>query len=97
MREQKALEYYVSIDLLNIQPDEVVIDVASEWSIFPDILRNLTHATIYRQDLISSSGIYNYHIGGNAVQMPVPGEFANKIVLHNAFEHFEGSADTDFI
>ena len=75
----------------------MVIDVASEWSIFPDALRRLTGATIYRQDLIYPSGTNNYRIGGNAVHMPVPDEFANKIVLHNAYEYFEGSADTNFI
>jgi hypothetical protein len=29
--------------------------------------------------------------------MPVPDRFADKLVLHNAFEHFEGTADTDFV
>jgi hypothetical protein len=29
--------------------------------------------------------------------MPIPAQFADTLVLHNTFEHFEGSADTDFI
>ena len=29
--------------------------------------------------------------------MPVPEGFADKLVLHNAFEHFEGREDTDSI
>lgn len=96
-REQKALEYFISLDLLNVQSTDVVIDVASEWSIFPDSLRNLTDATVYQQDLIYPPGINNYRIGGNADHMPIPDEYANKLVLHNAFEHFEGNADTNFI
>jgi SAM-dependent methyltransferase len=29
--------------------------------------------------------------------MPIPAGFCDKIVLHNAYEHFEGTADTDFV
>jgi SAM-dependent methyltransferase len=97
MREQKVLEYFVSLDLLDVHPSDVVVDVASEWSIFPDVLRKLTGATVYRQDLIYAAGIRRDRIGGSAANMPVPDRFADKIVLHNAFEHFEGTADSDFI
>jgi hypothetical protein len=97
LREKKLLEYFVSFELLNIQRGEVVIDVASEWSIFPNVLRNLTGAIVYQQDLIYPSGIHGYRIGSNAAHMPIPDGFADKLVLHNAFEHFEGNADTEFI
>jgi SAM-dependent methyltransferase len=96
-RDNKLLEYFVSLELLDIQQGEVVIDVASEWSIFPDVLRKLTGAIVYQQDLIYPPGIHGYRIGGNAANMPLPGGFADKLVLHNAFEHFEGNADTEFI
>lgn len=97
VREQKLLEYFVSIDLLNVKSGDVVIDVASEWSIFPNVLRKLSGAAVYRQDLIYPPGVQGDRIGGSAVQMPVPDAFSDSIVLHNAFEHFEGTADTDFI
>lgn len=97
VREKKLLEYFVSLDLLAVQATDVVIDVASEWSIFPEVLRQLTGATVYRQDLIYPPGINGHRIGGSAAAMPIAGEFADKLVLHNAFEHFEGTADTDFI
>jgi len=97
VREKKLMEYYVSLELLNVQPTDTVIDVASEWSIFPDVLRKLTGATVYQQDLIYPPGIHGYRIGGNAAEMTVPDGFANKLVLHNSFEHFEGDADTNFI
>jgi SAM-dependent methyltransferase len=96
-REHKLLEYFVSLDLLDIRPADVVVDVASEWSLFPDVLRKLTRAKVYRQDIIYPPGINDDHIGGDAAHMPVPDEFADKLVLHNAFEHFEGTSDTDFI
>jgi SAM-dependent methyltransferase len=97
VREQKLLEYFVSLDLLSVRPSDLVIDVASEWSIFPDVLRELSAATVYRQDLIYPPGINGNRVGGSAARMPVAGEFADKLVLHNAFEHFERSADFDFI
>lgn len=96
-REQKLLEYFVSFDLLRIQPTDVVIDVASEWSVFPDVACRLFGAQVYRQDLIYPPGLHGDHIGGSAASMPVPDGFADVLVLHNAFEHFEGTADTDFI
>jgi SAM-dependent methyltransferase len=97
LRDKKLLEYFVSLELLNVQQTEVVIDVASEWSIFPDILRKLTGAIVYQQDLVYPPGVHGQRIGGNAAHMPIPDGFADKLVLHNAFEHFEGNADTEFI
>lgn len=96
-REQKLLEYFVSLDLLAVRSGDVVVDVASEWSMFPDVVRKLSGATVYRQDLIYAPGIDGDRIGGSAARMPVPDEFTDKLVLHNAFEHFEGTADTGFI
>jgi SAM-dependent methyltransferase len=96
-REEKLLEYFVSLDLMDIQATDVVIDVASEWSVFPDFVHELTGATVYRQDLIYPPGIKDNRIGGSAACMPVANGFADKLVLHNAFEHFEGTADTEFI
>lgn len=97
LRDKKLLEYFVSLVLLDVQRADTVIDVASEWSIFPDVLRKLTGATVYQQDLIYPSGIHGQCIGGSAAHMPIADSFADKLVLHNAFEHFEGSADTEFI
>jgi SAM-dependent methyltransferase len=96
-REEKALEYVVSLDLLRIQPTDVIVDVASEWSIFPEIVRRTIGARVYRQDMIYPLGIEGDCIGGSAAHMPVPDGFADKLVLHNSFEHFEGTADIDFI
>jgi len=96
-REQKLLEYFVSLDLLQIRSSDVIIDVASEWSMFPEVIHKLTGAHVYRQDLIYPPGIKGDRIGGDASDMPIPAQFADKLVLHNAFEHFEGSADTEFV
>lgn len=95
--EQKLLEYFVSLDLLTVRPGDVVIDVASEWSAFPAVVRRRAHATVYQQDLIYPPGVHGDRIGGNAADMHIPDAFADTLVLHNAFEHFEGAADTAFI
>jgi len=96
-REQKLLEYFVSLDLVRPMRGEVVIDIASEWSVFPRVVRRLTGAEVYRQDLIYCPGIHGDRIGGSAGHMDIPDAFADKLVTHNAYEHFEGTADTDFI
>jgi SAM-dependent methyltransferase len=96
-REKKLMEYFVSLDLLQLRADDVVMDVASEYSVFPQVVRRLVGATCYRQDLIYPPGIDGDRIGGSADAMGIPDAFADKIVLHNAFEHFEGTADSGFV
>jgi SAM-dependent methyltransferase len=96
-REEKLLEYFVSLDLLDVRREDVIVDVASEYSIFAQVARRHTGATVYQQDLIYPAGVHGQRIGGSAAHIPVPDDFADKLVLHNAFEHFEGDADSDFI
>jgi SAM-dependent methyltransferase len=96
-RENKLLEYFISLQLLDLQRDDVVIDVASERSIFGEVVRTTCGATMFRQDLIFPEGIHGDRIGGSAASMPLRDGFADKLVLHNSFEHFEGTADTDFV
>src|SRR5205823_8461573 len=96
-REKKILEYFVSLTIVPIEQDDVVIDVASERSVFPELVRHLTGAVVFRQDLIYRVGIHEDRIGGSAASMPLPDGFATKLTLHNSFEHFEGNADTAFV
>lgn len=96
-RENKLLEYFVSLELLDAQPGDVVIDVASERSMFPSVLRDASGATVFRQDLIYPAGVNGDRIGGSAASMPVTDRFADALVLHNSFEHFEGTADSSFV
>lgn len=93
----RFFEYFVSLELVDIRPSDVVIDVASERSLFPEVVRTQTGARVFRQDLTYAPGVAGDRIGGNAARMPIAAEFANKLILHNSFEHFEGEADRDFI
>jgi SAM-dependent methyltransferase len=96
-REEKLLEYFVSLDLLDISADHVIIDIASEWSIFPEVVRRQTGARVYRQDLIYPPGVHGDRVGGSAAHLELPANFADGLVLHNAYEHFEGTADTELV
>jgi SAM-dependent methyltransferase len=96
-RESKILEYFISIDLLPVAASDVVIDVASERSVFPEMINATVGAQVFRQDLIYPPGVDGDKIGGSAAAMPVPAGFADKIFLHNSFEHFEGVIDTEFV
>src|SRR5262249_17343170 len=76
---------------------EGCMDVASQHSPAPDIYERLHGATMYTQDLVYPPGVHGRRIGGSAAALPLPEGFADAIVLHNAFEHFEGDADILFV
>lgn len=94
---EKWLEHFVSIDLLRPKPGEVFIDVASCSSPFPDILRERWGCRTYRQDWEYASGVDGDRIGGDAVALPIPAEFADGLSLHCSFEHFEQNRDFEFL
>jgi SAM-dependent methyltransferase len=94
---EKWLEHFVSIELLQPAPGQVVVDVASCTSPFPDLVRRRLGCVAYRQDWSYAVGIDGDRIGGDAVRMPVPDGFADHLVLHCSFEHFEGERDSLFL
>ncbi|MCA1792873.1 MAG: methyltransferase domain-containing protein [Desulfobacteraceae bacterium] len=91
---EKSLEHFVAFQLLDIRPEEVFIDLASEHSPVPDIFSRLTGARAYGQDIMYPAGIHGSRIGGDACSMPVPDGFAHKAALTCSLEHFEQDADT---
>ena len=94
---EKWLEHFVSLELMKPAPGEVLIDIASCYSPFPDIMRDHYGLKTFRQDLIYPPGIEEDRIGGDAAALPVEDEFADLLTLHCSFEHFEGDADSSFI
>lgn len=94
---EKSLEHYIAAKLLELGPEDVYIDIASEGSPVPEIYQRLYGCTTYRQDLSYPPGLNNRMIGGNAADMPVPNGFASKMALHCSFEHFENESDINFI
>jgi hypothetical protein len=94
---EKSLEHFISLQYLEIQADDILIDVASQFSPFPEITHKLYGCQVYHQDLGYEPGVHGNRIGGNAAQMPLQDNFATRISLHCSFEHFEGDADIRFI
>lgn len=94
---EKSLEHFIAATLLDLKPNDVYIDIASEHSPVPEIYSRLFGVTSYRQDLAYPEGLNGSEIGGDAAAMPVPDGFASKMALHCSFEHFEGDADVRFI
>jgi hypothetical protein len=94
---EKTLEHYLSVELLKPKSSNVVIDVASADSPFPDIIERTVGCKIYEQDIVYPPGINGRRIGSNAAHMPLADGSADKMTLHCSFEHFEGTNDSDFI
>ena len=94
---EKGLEHFLAARLSGLRRGEVCIDVASQNSPVPDVYARLFGAGMYEQDLAFPRGLSGRRIGGDAAAMPVPDAFADVLVLHNAFEHFEGDSDTRFM
>lgn len=96
-RTEKALEHFISVELLRLHPGHVYIDVASCKSVVPEVLHRLFGVKVYRQDLSFPEGMHDDTIGGDAASMPVPDAFADAMALHCSFEQFEGDSDIRFI
>ena len=94
---EKSLEHYIAAELLDLNPKDTYIDIASEHSPVPEIYRRVFGVKAYRQDLAYAPGLRGDTIGSNAADMPVPNGFATKLALHCSFEHFEGDSDVRFL
>lgn len=92
-RPEKTLEHFLCIQLLQIQPRDVFVDLASEHSPLPEIVGRLIGCPSYSQDIMYPEGVHGCQIGGDACAMPVPDGFATQATLTCSLEHFEGDAD----
>lgn len=93
----KALQHYISIELLDLREDDIFIDIASSQSVCPDIIKKYYTKNIYRQDLRYSEGIDGEYIGSNGDNIPLKSESVTKISLHCSIEHFENNSDIRFL
>jgi SAM-dependent methyltransferase len=94
---EKYLEHFVSLELVAPAQGEVLVDIACMDSPFSEIAADLHGLTTYRQDIMYPEGFHERTIGGDAADMPVPDGFADHLVMHCSFEHFEGDSDSRFI
>jgi hypothetical protein len=96
-RTEKLLQHYISLELLQIEPRDVYIDVASNTSPMRQIVNRLFGVPSYSLDLSYPAGVHGELIGADAGAMPVEPGFASKMTLHCSFEHFAYGADSRFM
>lgn len=94
---EKTLEHYLTVELLSFNTTDIVIDVASCNSPFVDVIERTVGCQIYEQDIVYPPGIDGRRIGSNATHIPLPDHSVDKMTLHCSFEHFERTADSEFI
>ena len=92
-QQEKALEHYLALTLLELTREDVFIDLASEHSPVPEIYARLTGARTYSQDIMYPEGVDGNRIGGDACAMPVADGFASAAGLTCSLEHFEEDGD----
>jgi len=94
---EKTLEHYLAAKFLNLGPQDIYIDIASQNSPAPMIYSQKYGCKTWRQDMAYPMGINGDRIGGDAAAMPLEDDFASAMTLHCSFEHFEGDTDIRFI
>ncbi|PLY06374.1 MAG: hypothetical protein C0625_09555 [Arcobacter sp.] len=93
----KAMQHYLSIELLKIKKSDVYLDIASSNSVCPDIINEFYSKNVYKQDIQYKEGIHGNKIGSNAESMPLDNNSIDKMALHCSFEHFENNSDINFL
>ena len=94
---EKSLEHFIAQKILQLNPTDVYVDIASEGSPVPEIYHRLYGCVTYAQDLAYPPGLIGNKIGSDAASLPLPDGSVTKMALHCSFEHFEGDSDTNFI
>ncbi|HNQ13782.1 MAG TPA: methyltransferase domain-containing protein [Bacteroidia bacterium] len=94
--KEKALEHYVTLQLIQPKANHVHIDIAAATSPFSDLLKYvIKDTTVYKQDLIYKPGVNGNRIGGYAHEIPFDDNSVDSVTLHCSLEHFENSSDIE--
>ena len=95
----KALEHALGLELLDFSRVKRYCDVASCASpIQKTFAAHYPQVEFWKQDLTYQDDLPHLQLGGFAQSMTsIPNGFFDAMTLHNSFEHFMGSADSDFM
>jgi len=95
----KALEHALGLELLDFTRVHRYCDVASCASpIQKTFAAHYPQAEFWVQDLMYQDDLQHFRIGGFAQNMSaIPDGFFDALTLHNSFEHFMGTSDTEFV
>jgi len=95
---EKALEHYVSSDLLRLSPGQVFIDIASSNSPWFSIAPRLYGVKALALDLDPpTSPAPGLKVASDATRLPLKDDSVDALALHCAYEMFEGDADSRLI
>ncbi len=95
--DEKLLEHYVSLELIDPQPGDVVIDIGSAQSPFASYVARRYECRAYQLDLAYPEGIDGDRIGAPAQEIPLEDASIAAMTLHCTIDHFEGGADGAFV
>ncbi len=93
----KWIEHFLSIYLLKPRRRELMVDMASCWSPFGGIVKNITKAQVYMQDMCFEKGIHKNRIGSDCTDIPLADASVDVISVNNSIEHFEDAKDSQFL
>jgi len=99
---KKALEFFFSSTILQLQSEDHVMDMAGGRSDYLNMVKKVYGCdNVYLTDHIYSGVKKNSDgltvVGGDISEINLPDSTFTKIACHHAFEHFQGDKDIDFI
>ena len=95
---EKALEHYVSADLLELRTDKIFVDVAASSSPWLNIASRLYGVTALALDLSPPAApVPGHKLAADATFLPFRDNSVDAMALHCAYETFEGNADSRLI
>ncbi len=93
---EKSFEQFLFIKECKPKTKDIIIDIASEGAIFPEILRKYYKCKVYAQDIMYPSGIHGDKIGSDAAFIPLENETIDCASVLCSLEHFENYSDILF-
>ena len=99
---KKGLEFFLSANLLNLKPEDEILDAAGGRSDYLKAIRLNGHkGKLYLNDHIFHGVRIDSHgvniVGGDVADIQLPDQSIDKLSCHHAFEHFQKDKDTRFI
>lgn len=100
LQHKKLIEFYISYVSLNPTPNDVFMDAAGGIYTY---INSLNCRTRILQDIKLSDDLRKRlgqgieYLESNASNINLPDESVDKISCHHSFEHFQGTADIQFI
>jgi SAM-dependent methyltransferase len=93
---QKALEHWISSDLLKWGPSDVVLDFAAWISPAVEVLGTYRPAQFYKHDIMLKTDLAKRHVAGWSDAVEAPDAMFDVVMAHCSIDNFEKDYDTKF-